>query len=520
MKVRNRNLYTEVRTASQIFPYFVLNDENIVLSAEYKEELLEILKYYKVYEEGADFVTEGSGGSYIPSSIRYKTNKILVDKEARFMFSKMPDINIIGNMGEQNKEQIEAYKKIVNRVIEKNNFGQKLLKSAKDCFVGKRVACLVDMSDRFGIMLHFYTSIEFYYETDYSTGEITKFISFENVTKSKQSSYQRFLINRYEVLENGVVNVSSALYDGVGKVVETYVKEHGTDLKQIPVVVIVNDGTLKDKKGVSDIKEGISYESGYSKIANAEIDADGKGMNPIRYVVDMNQQTTKNLPVGAGAFWDLEHKSELDDPRPSVGQLAPAMNHTEPVKAAVDRLRAMMYESMDVPDISKEGLLSGITSYKALKALYYPLSVRCDEKLMVWKPAIAQIFRFVIELACLNESTSKSIYVVPEVKLTEYNINIVENYALLDDETEEKQTDMEEIATNSRSRFSYLKKWRSEELKTDDDIEKELLRIAEEANMMDTLSLHPQVEASIKNKAEEQETKELIEEAENNEEVV
>lgn len=496
MAKKARNIYAETVRVVDTFPYFVLSKENLAMTLEYKEELLKIQEYYNTYENGAKFTTEGSGGTYIPSNISYKTVKNLIDKQARFMFSRMPDINITSSDATGSEEpdaQIEAYKKIINKVIEKNNFGEKLLKAAKDCFIGKRVACLVDMSERSGIMIHFYMSTEFYYETDYRTGEVTKFISFENVTQSKQTTNRRFLVNRYEIINN-LVSVSSTLCDGSGNVIETYVPEHGTDLEKIPVVIIVNDGTLKDKRGVSDIKDAASYEGGFSRVANAEIDADRKGMNPIRFVVDMNSETTKNLPSGAGAFWDLEHNQNMEEPKPQVGQLAPAMNHTEPVKSALDRLRSMMYESMDIPDISKDGLLSGITSFKALKALYYPLMVRCDEKLMVWKPALAELVRHIVKLATLNEAVAKELYVVADVKQIEYDVEIVENYALIDDETEEKTTDMEEIAVKARSRRSYLKKWRGDELKTDDMIEQELLWIAEEESTMDALSMGPAVQ--------------------------
>lgn len=73
---------------------------------------------------------------------------------------------------------------------------------------------------------------------------------------------------------------------------------------------------------------------------------------------------------------------------------------------------------------------------------------------------------------------------------------------------------MEEIAVKGRSRYSYLKKWRSGELKTDDDIEEELLRIAEEENMMDTMSMNTQVQNRLNEKAMESQTEQSIEEME------
>lgn len=65
---------------------------------------------------------------------------------------------------------------------------------------------------------------------------------------------------------------------------------------------------------------------------------------------------------------------------PLVGTLAPALNHTEPTKAILERIKSDMYGQLEIPNISEETMVGTITSGKALKALYYPLQVRCDEK--------------------------------------------------------------------------------------------------------------------------------------------
>jgi hypothetical protein len=258
----------------------------------------------------------------------------------------------------------------------------------------------------------------------------------------------------------------------------------------------VNDGTLQDKKGVSEIDDLSDFEGGYSRLANGDIDSERKGMNPIRYVVDMNPNTTVNLPSGAGAFWDLKHDLNINDPSPQVGKISPDMNHSEAVKTTLDRIKTTMYSIVDVPNISEETMSGTITSGKALKALYYPLQVRCDEKLKTWKPALCFVFRTVIDLALLNMELSKQIYIIGDLKPVQYDIEVVENYALMEDEEEEKQNDMAEIATDTRSRLSYLKKWRTD-LKTDEERTEELIQIAMEKNMFDTMSLNPDVQSRL-----------------------
>ena len=496
---KNKQYTVEVTKALASFPYFVLKNEIKTGYNLYTRELLEIKQNYLDYKKGAEFYTEGSSGDYQPSNIRFKIAKTLIDKEARFMFSQTPDVFIQSVDTEQTAmKQVEQYQILIDKVLKdkKNNFPRTLLQSAKDCFIGKRVACLVDFSEEDGMQTHFYNSLQFYYETEYGSDRLTKFIGFENVNQTKSTQERLYLVNRYEE-RNGTIYMSSILYNGLGVVQETVIQEQKIKLDYIPAVVIVNDGTLEDKQGVSEIESLTEYESGYSRLGNGDIDSERKGMNPIRYTVDMNSNTTKNLSSGAGAYWDLKSEQNQNNVSPMVGTLSPSMNHTEPVKVTLDRLKTTMYNEVDMPNISEETMAGTITSGKALKALYYPLQVRCDEKLKTWKPAIEFIAEAIIDLAVLNKADVVSYYVLTGLDEVQYNIEVMENYALAEDEEEEKNSDLAEIAANARSRKSYIKKWRRAEFKTDAQIDDELMQIAIENNMFDSMSMNTQVQAEL-----------------------
>lgn len=503
----------EVTRALASFPYFVLKKEITAGYNLYTRELLEIKQNYLDYKKGAEFYTEGSSGDYQPSNIRFKIAKTLIDKEARFMFSQTPDVTIQSvDTSEEQMKQVEQYQRLIDKVLKdkKNNFPKTLLQSAKDCFIGKRVACLIDFSEEDGIQTHFYNSLQFYYETEYGSDRLTKFISFENVNQTKSTQERLYLVNRYEE-KDGTIYMSSILYNGTGKEQEIVIPEQAIQLDYIPAVVIINDGTLEDKRGVSEIESLTEYESGYSRLGNGDIDSERKGMNPIRYTVDMNSRTTKNLSSGAGAYWDLKSEQNQNEVHPMIGTLAPNMNHTEPVKVTLDRLKTTMYNEIDMPNISEETMAGTITSGKALKALYYPLQVRCDEKLKTWKPAIEFIAEAIIDLAVLNKVEVTSMYVLTSLDEVQYNIEVMENYALAEDEEEEKNSDLAEIAANARSRKSYIKKWRRSEFKTDAQIDEELMQIAVENNMMDSMSMNTQVQTELNKRGTSDKVDENIE---------
>lgn len=512
MAMKETQTRVEAIGALRTFPYFVLKNEIQTGYNVYTSELLEIQQNYIAYRKGAEFITEGSGGDYVPSKTRFKKAKTLIDKEARFMFSQTPDIVVKArNMDEAETEQVERYQKLIDKMLEKCSFSKTLIQSAKDCFIGKRAACLVDVSEQDGVQIHFYSPLQFYYETADGTDRLTKFISFENATKTNSYKERRYIVNKYTA-EGENVTVSSILYDGAGNVIEELIPEKQIDLTYIPAVIIVNDGTLEEKAGVSEIADLVDYERTFSMLANADVDCDRKGMNPIRYVVDMNANTTKNLSSSAGSFWDLKSEQNQNNVSPMVGVLSPSMQHTESLKATLDRINTSMYGELDIPNISEETLVGSITSGKALKALYWSLIVRCDEKMKTWIPAIIFIVRTAIDIALLNVDIVKTKYGIEDLKAVEYEVTVQENYALLDDETEEKTTDLSEIAANARSRKSYIKKWRKDECLTDEQINEELIQIALENNMMDSLSANTQVQEALNNMATDRKVEKNTEE--------
>ena len=507
------NNSVEVIQALTTFPYNIIKREISEGYDNYVKEIREIQRYYIDYEQGAVFYPEGSAGDYIPSDVRFKQIRMLINKEARFMFSQKPDILVqSNNADETDNDNIQKLQSLVDKVLKKNNFSSLLLKSAKDCFIGKRIACLVDFSEYDGIQIHFYNSMQFYYETEYDSSRITKFVSFKCVKDLQSSRQRRFLLKKYEEINN-IIYTETRLYDGVGKEVETIVERKQTDLRDIPVAIILNDGTLKDTKGISEVESLEDNESLFSKLANADVDSERKGMNPTRYTIDMNPKCTQNLSSSAGSYWDLHTDQNADNVSPSVGVLAPQLNHSEPLKITLERIRNQMYSEVDIPDINSESLAGIVTSGKSMKALYWGLIVRCDEKMIQWIPALEKIITNVIELSLLNVDYVKNIYHINDLPDISYNIHIEGNYALLEDEMEEKDTDMAEINANARSRKSYIKKWRRSEFKTDEQIDGELQQIALEQNLFDSMT-NPQIQTELNNQQVKQNIDDNIEEVE------
>jgi hypothetical protein len=519
---------TEVLTAFSRIPYALLNQEVEGNTQDVLAEMTEICKYYKVYKKGMDFTVEGSNGDYVPATLRYKMAASLINKEARFLFAESPDVTVdakgdVGQVSKEAKDELTNWNDLLKSVLDANLFEKALLQAAKDCFIGKRVAGVVNFNEEDGVTITFLPATQFLFETRIGNDNIlTKFVCFIVVKDSTTLNDKRVFKKKYTLI-NGVVHLEERMYDGAGREVSAEefepTEQQPTKLATIPAVVFLNDGLTGDSKGESEIDLLQDYEQYYSKLANGDIDAERKTMNPTRYAIDMDQRSTKGLSSSAGAFWDLQSDQNLDHPAPKVGMLESAMNYSEALKTSLDRIKTVGYEQVDMPNITLETMTGAITSGKALKAIYWPLIVRCKEKMKMWGPKLRQLAEIVFEGALAYPNTITKYVDTPLVPVA-HEIHVEQNTPLPEDELEERNMDLAEVAAQTMSKKSYMKKWRG---LTDDEAQEELEQIALERQIIDDNTVMPRsgdqlpypdaTKDQMDQQAEEQQEQDTLEDA-------
>lgn len=485
-KVRQDENNMEIITNFNKIPYSLINAEVEDSAKDTLDELIEIEKYYDIYKMGSKFTAEGTNGDYIASDLKYKTCKALVDKEARFLFSETPTISIEnkGDVGKANQELLDAlttYNDLIKTILDKNMFDEKLIKASRDCFIGKRVACLVNFNIDTGVTVQFIPSTQFLYDTEMNNESVlVKFVSFIIVKESKRQTDRRIFKKKY-TKDGDNVYLEESLFDGAGTLINQITKKQRILLKCIPAVVIKNDGLIGDQLGESEISNLNNFEAWYSKLSNGDIDAERKSMNPVKYTVDMEPGSTKSLSTAAGSYWDLASDQNLESPNPQVGELESSMSYSTSLNTTLKRLKTSQYEQVDMPNITLESLQGVITSGKSLKAIYWPLITRCKEKMKVWGPELKLVIEIIIEGSLVYPNCIKSYITDPLIPIN-YEIKIKANTPLPEDEIEKKTIDLSEVQANTMSKKAYMKKWR--EL-TDDEVDEELKQIAYERQLLE-----------------------------------
>lgn len=487
---------TEVLTSYRLIPYALLtrNIDSAIRSG-FEKELGEIINLYRVYKEGAEFLTEGTNGDYVAANLRHKNAKSILNKEARFLFSKAPDVTVSALDIDSKKDKDEAvkYQNLVDKVLKRNGFKKKLLQASKDCFVGKRVAIMLNFNPETGVGVSFIKSLEFYYETDIQDeNKLNKIVTFCRVVDSESIDNSRIFEKTYYMGDDGYCHVIENMCNGSGVIVEEITPDTATLFTYIPATVVVNDGLLGDGKGESEIDELKDDESWYSMLSNADMDAERKSMNPTKYTMDCSPESTSNLSTSAGAYWDLQSdQNSATDKQGSAGILEPTMAYKDALKGTLDRIKNNMYEKVDVPNVTSEALQGVVTSGKTLKAIYWGLIVRCDEKMLAWEPALEFMVNTIIE-GCILYPECLDLYNIDKLEEIDYEVEVTNNYPIPEDEIEEKTMDNTEVINQNMSRKAYMKKWRG---LTDEEVMEELKQIALEREILeDSYSGLPEID--------------------------
>ena len=414
-------------------------------------EMNEIIKLYEAYE-GPGQKWELDTKDYIPTVKKTNYIKKLIKEESRFLFGKPPVFTV---KGKDDSESLKAQviTEYINDILDKNLFKDKLIKGARDCFIGKRVAIKLHADTITGtIRILFVPSLEFVYEPfDDRIDELKKIIFFYSLNDTQIKSEQRIWKQKYEMVEGKCI-LNEGIYDGHGNLIETYFTNENLGLSGIPAYVIINDGLSGDLKGESDVKELLDNAINYNKLSSEDIDALIKGMNRIIYGIDIDSEDSKNFKLKAGSYWDVNTSPLADGKQASLGTIDTDFGYDTRIENTLNRIKADMHEALNIPMINNSDMVGMLTSGKTMKALYWQLITRCEEKWNAWNPALTWMIEAILEMS--------EVFNISKLPKIENKVVTVENqYPLQEDEDNEMTLDIQKVNAQVMSKKSFIKKW-------------------------------------------------------------
>lgn len=440
------------------------------------QEMNDILRLYDIYEGRENFIDKSEEKDYTQTEKRTNIIKKLIKEESRFLFGKTPELYIQPkNDTDADKDKAEEINLYLNKILKDNLFSEKLVKGARDCFIGKRAAIkLYANQDTKEIRIMFLPSLEFIYESDEENpNELKKIIFFYQTNKEVEKDKQRIWKQKYEMIDGRCI-LNEGIYNGNGILIEPINVDVDLQLSGIPCYVVINDGLSGDPFGESDVKELLDNQIQYNRLSSEDVDTLRKGMDRIIYGVDIDPEASEKFKLKPGAFWDVPTDPTAEGKQAALGTIPTDFNYGDKIENSLKRIKSDMYEMLNIPMLSNDELKGMMTSGKTMKALYWQLITRCEEKMMAWRPALEWLIRAILEIT--------EVYQIEKLPQLDYTVTVENNYPLQEDEDEEKTLDLQQVNAQAMSRKTFIKKWQGV---TDDVADAEIKQIALEREMLE-----------------------------------
>ena len=415
------------------------------------EDIGKTIRLYEFYDgKGQDWPLP-SGLDYKPTKKRVNLVKKLIKREAGFMFGRTPEINI--RSGDGNPDAAAHAQMLLLRILEHSRFRNKLIQAARDCFIGKRVA--LKLSGGFGMepRVTFRPSFEFIYSTaDDDCDKLDKIIFFYQTNSEPLRRNQRVWKQKY-FMRGGRCFLNEGVYDGFGHLLEGG-GDVDTGLDFIPCYVILNEGLTGDLMGESDVAELIDLQNAYNHLNSDDADALRFNMFPQTVATDAKAESLENIVLSPGALVDLQTDpavmGDSQSRQAKLQKLESSFGYSDRFEAAINRTKNDMFDLLSVPNVSLEQLRGLMQSGKSMRALYWELISRCEEKWASWEPALRWMADALLRMMRVYQNAP-----VPE----NYSVEIEHLYPILEDDFTEMANDRQEVAAGLRSRASYIEKW-------------------------------------------------------------
>jgi hypothetical protein len=440
------------------------------------QEMNDILRLYDIYEGRENFIDKTEGKDYTQTEKRTNLIKKLIKEESRFLFGKTPELYIQPkNDADADKDKAEEINLYLNKILKDNLFSEKLVKGARDCFIGKRAAIkLYANQDTKEIRIMFLPSLEFIYESDEENpNELKKIIFFYQTNKEVEKDKQRIWKQKYEMIDGRCI-LNEGIYNGNGILIEPINVDVDLQLSGIPCYVVINDGLSGDPFGESDVKELLDNQIQYNRLSSEDVDTLRKGMDRIIYGIDIDPEASEKFKLKPGAFWDVPTDPTAEGKQATLDTIPTDFGYGDKIENSLKRIKSDMYEMLNIPMLSNDELKGMMTSGKTMKALYWQLITRCEEKMMAWRPALEWLIRAILEIT--------EVYQIENLPQLDYTVTVENNYPLQEDEDEEKTLDLQQVNAQAMSRKTFIKKWQGV---TDDVADAEIRQIALEREMLE-----------------------------------
>lgn len=400
---------------------------------------------------------------YVPSQVIDNKVKPLIAKQARFMFGRRPDI-LLKSYDKNDKEKTEELRQFIDIILNNNRFWSNTLKAFRLATVTKRVLLRMEANPGQPVRIYYHDINDFNYEVDpndLSNLMLVTLVKQDSKTAKEEIINQIWYRYTYyiEYKENSKdlsCFLKTETFKGNNLEVPIAIESKDTGLSEIPCWLIVNEQSITNTYGVTDIKDLRPLQDRYNRRLSDFDDALRFLMFGQTVFIDAQEDGVNNAKVAPNSVVALV---SIDDGerKASAQRLESNFTNAEPVKMYLDLLDKSMHEKLSIPTDDK---LKDVPSAKAIKYIYNELIARCDEKWNDWEPVIISMIQLIVEACGTFNCYSQW---KEEWNNIRYNLVIKRNYPIPEDDEDKKRLALEEVAAKVRSNRSYIKDFSDDE---------------------------------------------------------
>ena len=476
------------------------------LSSEEKEERKKVRVDYYYYKGACEDKSKAKNDKaklgqnwesqdnldYEPTQeIRNKV-KPLLKKQARWMFSKEPDITIVP-FDTNKKEVAEELRRFIDNILRKNLFWKKTRQAFLMSTIKKRV--MLRASVKVGangipgaINLRYEDVDNFSYkEVDGVLTEVRFFQEdLNNYLHENDENKKIYYIHKftYEVIKENTPAKASYIIetykgDNLLEPISKEVQEIGFEENKIPAWLIKNGGELGEEFGETDLHDLKPSQDRYNKTTSDVADAIKFGLFGIETGIDLHPDDSSkfNIAPGAAHFSRTSDEALEQGKQGNIQRQEFSLSNLSSVELYLDRIEKDMNTILDMPSLDD---MNNIPSAKAMRYLYNDLIARCEEKWNDWGPVLEEVIRYIIAIA----EEAKLPGFNTKWKDLDFSLIFKHNYPIPADEEERKATAINEVLADVRTRKSYITEFSSAE-----DAEKEFNDILAEKSLLEGSSM-------------------------------
>lgn len=384
---------------------------------------------------------------YEPSIVIDNCIKPLINKQARFMFGTAPSIQL-KPFDIQDREKCEKLNQYLSAILNASKFWSNTLKAFKLATVMKRVMVRLEANPGKPVRIYYYGLNEFSYEID--NNDINK-VTKVSIVKKTNNNWIRYV---YYYDDENKCRLKTEVFNGDNINIPLKVEDVATGLSKIPCWVIVNEQSIYNKNGCSDIKDLKPLQNELNRRMSDYSDALRFlffGQTVIENATEYSVNKANIAPNTLLALVGLSGKQV------KAYRLESTFKNVDAVEKFLKRIEDSMYKKLDIPRPEE---LKNIPSAKTLKYIYNDLIGRCSEKWNDWEPVIRQMLRMIIKACSMLKCYEDWDHDWNDLK---FNIVINKKYPIPEDLDDKRRVGMEEVRTNVRSHRSYIKEFLGEE---------------------------------------------------------